>query len=54
MSETGDGWTKVLSNQRLSQVALDRLPWPQRQVYELQVIREWETNPDAHWSGMYV
>jgi hypothetical protein len=50
MADNADGWTTVQSN-RLSQAQLDKLSWQQRKKHELQVVREWENNPNSHWSG---
>lgn len=52
MAEAQDGWTTVQSNTRHSQAVLDKLSWADRHAYELKVIREWEVNPEVHWSGM--
>jgi hypothetical protein len=48
MSDTKAGW-KV---QPMSQERLDRLSWPEREAYELEVLQSWEKNSNNHWSGM--
>jgi len=42
------GWR----TQHRSQADLDRMAWRERENYELQIIREWDSQPGAHWSGM--